>query len=462
MQKLVSASWSWTTTSVLTASFILGCPPIRGSAFALAGNSATPAYSDSPAAGSPKKPSVRTKDVVNPDLHDDRPQLVTRACTSQAGMEQSSAMGDVPEIGRRILDAAGITPGGDQPHDITVHDDRFWNRVLSDRELGLGESYQDGWWDANQLDEFLTVVQTANLRSFIKPNLAFARKAIGARVRNRQTRARARKNAESHYNIGNDLYERMLDKRMTYSCGYWRDADYLDSAQEAKLDLICRKLGLEQGMRVLDVGCGWGGFAQFAAERYDVHVTGISPAREQVVVARQRTASLPVQIQQIDYRDVEGRFDRITSIGMIEHVGPKNLGTFFDKCREVLEPDGMMLHHTIGSNEWESIGDAWFDRYIFPDGVLPSLGQIGRAAKDHWSIEDVHNFGPDYDRTLMEWHANINLRWSEIPHYDERFRRTWDYYLLGSAAGFRSRSLQLFQVVFTPSRQRRPGYLSVR
>jgi cyclopropane-fatty-acyl-phospholipid synthase len=371
-------------------------------------------------------------------------------------------MGDVPEIGKRILDAAGVTLGGDGPLDIRVHDDRFWDRVLSDRELGLGESYQDGWWDANQLDECLTALQTADVRSLVRVGPKLMAKAAVARLRNQQTRTRARKNVESHYDIGNDLYERMLDKRMIYSCAYWHEADDLDSAQEAKLDLICRKLGLEQGMRLLDIGCGWGGFAQYAAERYDVHVTGISPSGEQVAVARERTESLPVSIEQIDYRDLEGSFDRITSIGMMEHVGPKNLRTFFDKCRELLDPGGMMLHHTIGSNEWKTGGDPWFDRYIFPGGVLPSLGQISRAAEEYWSIEDVHNFGPDYDRTLMQWHANITPSWGEIPHYDERFRRTWEYYLLSSAAGFRSRSVQLWQVVFTPSRQRRPVYRSPR
>jgi cyclopropane-fatty-acyl-phospholipid synthase len=372
----------------------------------------------------------------------------------------------VPEIGQRILDVAGVTLGGDAPHDITIHDKRFWNRVLSDRELGLGESYQDGWWDANQLDEFLTAVQVADVRSLVTPSLGLLRQSVSARVRNQQTRSRAKRNAEAHYNIGNELYERMLDKRMIYTCGYWDEAGDLDSAQEAKLDLICRKLGLERGMRLLDVGCGWGGFAQFAAERYDVHVTGISPASEQVSLARERTASLPVRIEQLDYRDVAsagfGEFDRITSIGMMEHVGPKNLRAFFDSCRALLKPDGMMLHHTIGSNDWKTHGDPWFHRYIFPGGVLPSLGQISRAAEEHWSIEDVHNFGPDYDTTLMAWHENLADRWTEIPHYDERFRRTWDYYLLGSAAGFRSRSAQLWQVVFTPSRQRRPTYRAIR
>ena len=371
-------------------------------------------------------------------------------------------MGDSRSTALDLLSKVGITVGGSAPHDIVVHDDRVWDRVLGERELGLGESYMDGWWDANQLDEFLSVVQMADLKSMVRPNPEILMLAVKAVVQNRQTRRRAKANAESHYEIGNDLYERMLDKRMIYSCGYWREADDLDSAQEAKLDLICRKLALERGMRVLDIGCGWGGFAQFAAERYDVHVTGISPVAEQVAAARERCASLPVRIEQVDYRDASGTFDRITSIGMMEHVGPKNLGRFFDTCRELLAPDGLMLHHTIGSNDWKTSGDAWFEKYIFPGGVLPQLGQIAKAAQTHWSIEDVHNFGPDYDRTLLQWHANLSSRWEEIPHYDERFRRMWDYYLLGSAAAFRVRAIQLWQVVFTPAKQRRPVYQAVR
>lgn len=361
-----------------------------------------------------------------------------------------------------LLARAGVTIGGDAPQDIQVHDDRLWDRVIRDRELGLGESYQDGWWDANQLDEFLAVVQAADLRSMIRPSPQIVAMMAKAAIQNQQTKLRAHKNAQAHYDIGNDLYERMLDKRMIYTCGYWRDAHDLDTAQEAKLDLICRKLDLEPGMNLLDIGCGWGGFAQFAAEHYGVHVTGISPAIEQVQLARERCADLPVQIEQLDYREVEGQFDRITSIGMMEHVGPRNLATFFSNCERLLGPDGLMLHHTIASNDWKKSGDPWFEKYIFPGGVLPSLGQIAKAAGSAWAIEDVHNFGPDYDRTLMQWHRNITDRWDEIPHYDERFRRTWDYYLNGAAAGFRVRIMQLYQVVFSRAKHPSEAYWSVR
>jgi cyclopropane-fatty-acyl-phospholipid synthase len=239
----------------------------------------------------------------------------------------------------------------------------------------------------------------------------------------------------------------MLDKRMVYSCGYWKQADTLDMAQEAKLDLICRKLELEPGMTVLDIGCGWGAFVEFATQNYGVTAVGISPADEQVRLARERCARLPVRIIQADYREVTGTFDRIVSIGMMEHVGPRNLKQFFRVCDGLLSQGGIMLHHTIGSNGSTLHGDAFIDRYIFPGGVLPSLTQISRSSERWFVVEDVQNLGPDYDRTLMAWYENIEAAWGSLPGYDERFRRMWRYYLLTCAGGFRARSLQLWQVV---------------
>ena len=152
-------------------------------------------------------------------------------------------------------------------------------------------------------------------------------------------------------------------------------------------------------------------------------------------------------IEPLEYRELTGTYDRIVTIGMLEAVGPKNLRLFFDTCDRALAPGGMMLHHTIGATVSKQHSDPFFDRYIFPGGVLPSLAQFSAAAEPKWVIEDVHNFGPDYDRTLMAWNANVESRWSEIPRYDERFRRMWRFYVLGSAAGFRARSLQLWQIV---------------
>ena len=361
-------------------------------------------------------------------------------------------------LGLEVLHTAGIEVGGDRPQDIAVHDDRFWARVLADRELGLGESYQEGWWDANQLDEFIAEVQALDLRSLVRPRPALTLRILKSQARNRQTVRRARRNAGAHYNIGNDLYERMLDDRMVYSCGFWRRAADLNEAQEHKLDLICRKLRLEPGMSLLDVGCGWGGFARFAAAEYGAVVTGVTPAGEQARLARQVCADLPVDIRECDYRDVRGRFDRIVSIGLMEHVGPRNLKTFFRCCDDLLADDGMMLHHTIGSLVTKNHTDPWFDKYIFPGGVVPSLAQISSATEKDWVIEDVHNFGPYYDRTLMAWHRNVTAAWDDLPAYDTRFRRTWDYYLLSSAGSFRARALQLWQIVFTRSRRRSDVY----
>ncbi len=364
-----------------------------------------------------------------------------------------------------LLQKADIRLDGDRPSDIRVLDERFWDRIVSQRELAFGESYMDGWWDCGALDQLIAKVQAANLRDQVRlsPSLMFH--AARSILLNNQTLRRAAKNASHHYNVGNDLYERMLGERMVYSCAYWRrdghQVDTLDQAQEAKLDLICRKLQLEPGMRLLDIGCGWGGLAKFAAEQYGASVVGISPAVEQIKIATKRCEGLAVEIRQLDYREVTGTFDRITSIGMMEHVGSKNLQRFFDVCGERLADDGMMLHHTIGSNESKAHIDPWFDKYIFPGGNLPSIAHIASAAEKKWVIEDLHSFGPDYDRTLLAWHANVTAAWVDLPNYDERFRRMWDYYLLGTAGSFRARNTQLWQIVFRKIRTS-PTYTSPR
>ncbi|HXR50128.1 MAG TPA: cyclopropane fatty acyl phospholipid synthase, partial [Verrucomicrobiae bacterium] len=295
-----------------------------------------------------------------------------------------------------LLTLADIKTNGDRPFDIQVHDDRFYRRVLSQRELGLGESYMDGWWDALRVDELIAHILSTNIRSKIIFSPALLAAFVRSTAANRQNFRRAPKNASRHYNIGNDLYQRMLGQRMIYSCAYWKDAKTLDEAQEAKLDLICRKLHLKKGMSLLDIGCGWGGFAEFAANKYGVEVTGITPAAEQVKLAKERTRGLPVTILQQDYREVTGSFDRIVSIGMLEHVGPKNYRTFFLKNHALLKDGGLMLHHFIGRNKSVRITDPWIDRYIFPGGVIPTLAQISRALERLLIAEDVHNFGPYY------------------------------------------------------------------
>ncbi|MGH8310149.1 MAG: cyclopropane fatty acyl phospholipid synthase [Steroidobacteraceae bacterium] len=349
-----------------------------------------------------------------------------------------------------LLARADIAIDGSAPWDIRVLDERMFRRVLAQGSLGAGESYMDGWWDCPQLDEMMRRILQARLDVEL-PSLRQVLAGLRARLLNPQTPRRAFRVGEQHYDIGDDLYERMLDSRMIYSCGYWRSAADLDAAQEAKLDLVCRKLGLERGMRVLDIGCGWGGAARFAADRYGVSVTGITISRHQAATARTRCRGLPVSIQLDDYRSLNGRFDRIFSLGMFEHVGVRNYRTFFETVRRLLTEDGLFLLHTIGGNVSVADDDPWVERYIFPNSMLPSMAQIAQAAEGLWVIEDWHSFGVDYDRTLMAWYENFERRWHEIAaKYGERFRRMWRFWLLGSAASFRARRNQLWQVVMSP------------
>jgi cyclopropane-fatty-acyl-phospholipid synthase len=349
-----------------------------------------------------------------------------------------------------LLAFADVRIGGDRPWDLRVHDDRLYARVLAEGSLGLGESYMDGWWDCDALDEFIHRILRAHLDERVQPWTDGLR-VLRARLVNLQKPSRAFQIGQRHYDIGNDLFSRMLDRRMIYSCGYWKDAATLDDAQEAKLDLVCRKLGLRPGMRVLDIGCGWGGTARFAAERYGVSVVGITVSAEQAAHGRQRCEGLDVEIRLQDYRAVDGRFDRVLSIGMFEHVGYKNYGAFIRTVRRLLAEDGLFLLHTIGSNRSVTRTDPWTERYIFPNSVLPSARQVAAAIEGLFVLEDWHGFGPDYDRTLIEWHRNFARHWPELEsRYGERFRRMWTYFLLSSAGGFRARKNQLWQLVLSP------------
>lgn len=348
-----------------------------------------------------------------------------------------------------LLEGADIRIGGDRPWDVAVHDDRFFAHVLGHGSLGAGEAYMDGWWDCPQLDELCARILRARLnlnlrgRHLLLPYLK-------ARLLNLQTPARSFQVGQRHYDIGNDLYQAMLDQRMIYSCGYWRNAANLDEAQEAKLDLCCRKLGLEPGMSLLDIGCGWGGTLRFAVQRYGVKGVGVTVSKEQAKLAEETCSGLPVEIRLQDYRALDGRFDRILSIGMFEHVGVKNYPIFMQTVKRCLVPDGRFLLHTIGRSSSAARNDPWIERYIFPNSMLPSAKQITTAAEGHFVLEDWHAFGQHYDRTLMAWHANFNEAWSDLKaHYDERFYRMWTFYLLTSAGSFRARANQLWQVLFS-------------
>jgi len=360
-----------------------------------------------------------------------------------------------------LLAEAGVRIGGGRDWDLQVHDERLYARLLAQGSLALGESYMDRWWDVRSLDGLLARLMQAGLDRRVH-GLAEIGDALLARLSNRQSRARSDEVARRHYDLGNDLYAAMLGRRLVYSCGYWRQADDLDAAQEAKLDLVCRKLELRPGMRVLDIGCGWGEALKYAAQRYGVTGVGVTISREQAEFARQLCAGLPVEIRLQDYRDLDEPFDAALSIGMFEHVGVRNYRTYFEVVRRCLPDQALFLLHTIGSNVSTDHTDPWIARYIFPNSMLPSIAQIATASEGLFVVEDWHNFGTDYDRTLQAWRANIEAAWDRLgARYDERFRRMWRFYLGSSMASFRTRRLQLWQVVMSP-RGVPGGYLAPR
>ncbi len=355
-------------------------------------------------------------------------------------------------ISRQLLESAGITINGPNKGDIKVNNPALYKRVLGGGSLALGESYMDGWWDCDRLDQFFDKVLRAKLDQKVVNNKRLMLTLLAAKLINMQNKVRAWKTAD-HYNTGNFLYQKMLGKSMTYSCGDWKKAKNLDQAQEDKLDLVCRKLHLKPGMKVLDIGCGWGSFAKHAATKYKVKVVGITISEEQAKFARESCKGLPVDIVVQDYRDTQGTFDRVVSIGMAEHVGYKNLRTYLQKVASVLKDDGLFLYHSIGALKGTLLTDAWIRKYIFPNASLPSMAQVGRASEGLLIIEDWHNFGQDYDTTLMEWHKNFVKHWPEIKksgNYDDRFFRMWTYYLRTCAGMFRSRqNNMLYQGVFS-------------
>lgn len=351
---------------------------------------------------------------------------------------------------------------GPRPWDIQVHDEAFYDRLMRDGSLGLGESYMEGMWDSDALDQSMHHILKGNLYEKATRSWPAIWGSIKAKLFNLQDKSGSMEVINQHYQIGNELYQKMLDPTLAYSCGYWKEASNLEDAQKAKYDLICKKLYFKSGMKVLDIGCGWGGFAKYAADHYGVHVVGITLSENQAEYARSISAGLPVEIRLADYRDMNERFDRILEIGMFEHVGVKNYRKFMEVVHRCLNDDGLFLLHTIGSNTSNILADPWIDKYIFPNGHLPSIAQIGESTEGLFIMEDWHNFGPNYDKTLLAWYDNFNKNWHQFSDdYGRTFYRMWRYYLLSCAGCFRARDIQLWQVVFSKNGVPQ-GYNSIR
>ena len=354
------------------------------------------------------------------------------------------------KVVEKLLEEAGICVNGNEDWDIQVHNHRFFSDVFLRQSLGLGESYMRGDWSAKNLDQFIEKLfrsEISNRRPI--PNILF-RETIG-RLLNMQSRQRAAQVCQMHYDLDNDLFCKMLDEKMVYTCAYWKDASTLEQAQINKLELICNKLGLEPGMRVLDIGCGFGSLMKYAAETRGVTCVGYSLSEKQTSYGIDSCKGLPIEFVLDDYRNIKGKFDRVVSVGMLEAVGYKNLSSFMSVAHSALSQDGIALIHTVGHNHSTYVTDPWVDRYIFPNGHLPSVSQLGKAIEKKFVLEDLHNFGPDYVQTLLEWNQRFQANWPTLKNrYSEEFKRMWEFYLLSFAGGFRARRWQLFHLALTP------------
>lgn len=363
---------------------------------------------------------------------------------------------------------AGIEIDGSRPWDIQIKNSRALKRMLAEPSLGAGESYMEGDWECDRLDEFFfRIFRHLDFSELYHPTALIFFLLKNSFI-NPQSLRYSKQVAEKHYNIDNSLYIAMLGKSMAYTCAYWHNAYSLDEAQWAKYDLICRKLNFRPGEKVLELGCGFGGFAKYAAENYGVSVVSINISTEQMRYAKEICQNLPIQLVECDYRETKRynpdnlKFDKIVTIGLCEHIGYKNYGHFMKIARDNLKKEGLFLLHTIGKNISGPFTDPWIQKYIFPQGMLPTLKVISAASEPYFVTEDVHNIGADYDKTLMAWHENFEKNWSRLSlQHDERFHRMWRYYLLSCAGGFRSRTMQLYQFVFSPQGALN-GYISIR
>jgi cyclopropane-fatty-acyl-phospholipid synthase len=356
---------------------------------------------------------------------------------------------------RDLFERAGISIDGGRPWDIQVRDPRVYARILRDGTVGFGEAFMEGWLDCDRIDLMVERVYRADLTQQISVRTAVI-EALKLKLNPLGSRLRSFEIGDRHYDTGNDLFEIMLDPYMTYSCGYWRRANTLETAQRDKLELICRKLDLKPGQRVLDIGAGFGSFARYAAEHYGVAVVGLSVSQQQIDLGRQRCAGLPVEFRYLDYRNIDEPFDRIVSVGMFEHVGRRYHRDFFASCHRCLKPAGLLLLHTVGFLKEEG-ANPWFDKYILPGVEFPTVTNIVNAAGTDLVLENFHTWeGAHYDKTLMAWFDRFDAGWDRIKEkYGEAFYRMWKLYLQGCAGGFRAGRLRVWQFVY--SRGEIPG-----
>jgi cyclopropane-fatty-acyl-phospholipid synthase len=343
---------------------------------------------------------------------------------------------------------------------MSIHDRRFFRRLATRGKLGVGESYTAGEWDSDDLvGLFELLLRNASAAA---GRHARVRRLLDARPRlnRRNGLPGARRNISYHYDLGNDFFELMLDETMTYSCAVFdRPDEPLLDAQRRKYRRICEHLRLAPGDRVLEIGCGWGGFASFAAREYGCSVTGLTISAEQASLARERTAGLDVRILDEDYRIHEGSYTKVASIEMLEAIGERQFPTYFEAIDRLLEPGGIACIQTIlvPDDRWDRYRKApdWIEKYVFPGCLIPSLGALTQAmGGSGLMVHEVDEIGFHYAETLRRWRSSFHDRIDDVrAHgYDRRFERTWDFYLAFCEAGFRTRGLRDAQILLA-----RPG-----
>ena len=341
---------------------------------------------------------------------------------------------------------------------MAIHDRRFFRRIATRGKVGIGESYTAGEWDSDDLVAFFELL-LRNAEGAAKRH-ARVRRLLEARPRlnRRNGLLRARRNIAYHYDLGNDLFELMLDETMTYSCAVFeRPDESLADGQRRKYQRICRKLQLEPGDRVIEIGCGWGGFAAFAAREHGCSVTGLTISAEQAALARERTVGLDVCILEEDYRHHEGSYTKVASIEMLEAIGERQFPTYFDAIDRLLEPGGLACIQTIliPDDRWDRYRKApdWIEQYVFPGCLIPSLTALTHAMtrSSRLMVHEVDEIGPHYAETLRRWRESFRKNIDEIRElgYDERFERTWNFYLAFCEAAFRTRALRDVQLTLT-------------
>ncbi|HKI93311.1 MAG TPA: cyclopropane-fatty-acyl-phospholipid synthase family protein [Gaiellaceae bacterium] len=348
--------------------------------------------------------------------------------------------------------------GHGEPVTLHVRDRALLRRLATRGKLGLGESFTAGEWDSDDLvGLFELLLRNADAVSRRHPRL---RRVLDARARpnTRNGLLRARGNIAYHYDLGNDLFALMLDETMTYSCALFERLDEpLADAQRRKYRHVCERLRLEPCDRLLEIGCGWGGFAQFAATEVGCTVTGLTISGAQAALARERTAGLDVRIVEQDYREHEGSYTKIASIEMLEAIGERQFGTYFAAIDRLLEPDGIACVQTIlvPDDRWDRYRKTpdWIERYVFPGCLIPSFGALAQATSrsSRLLIHEVDEIGVHYAETLRRWRESFHERIDEVRRlgYDARFERTWDFYLAFCEAAFRTRALRDVQLTLT-------------